>query len=347
MDFDDTRLDDAELLRSHDAVLRELALTGARIRVESAGVQVDPDWLGARPRGIIAVGSEARLIRAVVEPHCPMPFVAWPLSGLPGWVGPLDLVIVLGSAGADQALAGTVVQATRRGAALIVAAPQDSALAQAATSSATLLIPTRTGDPLAAAVAVLGVLHTLALGPQVRPDSVAEAADLVAESCSPHRDLSDNPAKDLAMGLAEAQPLVWGASVLAARASRRIAEALRRNSRRPALAADAGDLSPVLQGSPLRDLFDDPYEAAPRTPPALIVLEDGLGDPLSRVEGQRLVELAETRGVRVCQLLAEPQKADVDSYLSLLQQGLFGASYLGIGLGSCAPAREGLWAPGS
>ena len=52
--------------------------------------------------------------------------------------------------------------------------------------------------------------------------------DQVAEDCSPYADVSENPAKDLALGLADAHPLVWGGSVLAARASRRIAEGCER-----------------------------------------------------------------------------------------------------------------------
>ena len=50
--------------------------------------------------------------------------------------------------------------------------------------------------------------------------AVADAMDQVATDCSPYADVAENPAKDLAPGLAEAQPLVWGGSVLAARASR-------------------------------------------------------------------------------------------------------------------------------
>ena len=53
----------------------------------------------------------------------------------------------------------------------------------------------------------------------------------MAIACSPHRDLAVNPAKMLAIALADTNPLVWGGSVLAARAARRVAESLRRASR--------------------------------------------------------------------------------------------------------------------
>ena len=50
---------------------------------------------------------------------------------------------------------------------------------------------------------------------------------MVAESASPHHDLAVNEAKDLACALADAEPLLWGGSVLAARASRRLAQWMR------------------------------------------------------------------------------------------------------------------------
>ena len=78
-----------------------------------------------------------------------------------------------------------------------------------------------TGDPLAAAVVGLVALHRLGLGPYTSTDAIAAALDTVAEACSARTDVSVNPAKAMALDLADATPLVWGGSVLAARASRR------------------------------------------------------------------------------------------------------------------------------
>lgn len=69
---------------------------GARIRSEALDARIPAD-LTMTPRGVIVAGAEARLIRAVLEPVCPVPLIAWPLPGLPGWVGALDLVVVLAS----------------------------------------------------------------------------------------------------------------------------------------------------------------------------------------------------------------------------------------------------------
>ena len=127
---------------------------------------------------------------------------------------------------------------------------------------------------------MLAGLHELQLGPRCIRSSVADAMDQVAEDCSPFADVSENPAKDLAMGLAEAQPLVWGGSVLAARASRRLAEALRAASGRAALAADADALLPILEAAAPRDPFADPFEDAVSADrrPCLVLLDDGNTD---------------------------------------------------------------------
>ena len=71
------------------------------------------------------------------------------------------------------------------------------------------------------------------------PDAAADAMDLVAEASAARLDIAQNRAKAIAIELADADPLVWGGSILAARASRRVAEALRAATGRVVLSADA------------------------------------------------------------------------------------------------------------
>ncbi|NHB85689.1 hypothetical protein G7085_16725 [Tessaracoccus sp. HDW20] len=204
----------------------------------------------------------------------PVPFMAWPGPTLPAWVGPLDMVVVLGGYNSPEWVLHCAGEAARRGVALIVTAPEDSALAAAAASGGTTLIPTFEDDPVAAAVAALALLGDLGLGPIVHPEHVADAADLVAEACAPRLDLAANPGKELALELADGIPLVWGGTVLAGRASRRIAEALRRASGRPALAADASELDTLLGAVPVRDPFADPFDDAGDSRPVVVLLDD-------------------------------------------------------------------------
>src|SRR5690606_19787823 len=118
--FDESRLDDEAALAGADHVLRHLAQSGARVRLaasEAAGevAQATAAPGDARPRPVSAAGPDARLLRAVLEPWCPVPFVAWPGPGLPGWAGSLDLVVMLAPDGSDAASASAVAEAVRRG----------------------------------------------------------------------------------------------------------------------------------------------------------------------------------------------------------------------------------------
>lgn len=332
-EFDDARLEDPAALLRSDGLLRRLAGAGARMRIEHGSAseplrQLEP----LRPRAVIAAGTEARLIRAMLEPTCPVPFVAWPRHGLPGWVGPLDLVVVVAPEGGTPDLVATVHEAVRRGCSLVIACPPVSSIAEYAGSRATTLLPTSTEDPLAAAALILGALAQLQLGPAVDLLAVADAMDAVAEECSPFVDLAANPGKDLALGMADAQPLVWGGSVLAARASRRVAEAIRAASGRPALAADAEALLIVLDAAQARDPFADPFEqTVTDRRPTLLVLDDGHGDEMVQVARNRLVAMAEGRDVRV-NVVQHHDGSELSRYAALLQTGFYAAAYLEVGL---------------
>ena len=330
--FDDARLEDEHWLARIDGPLRHLAEAGSRLRREAGAapaLHLSPD---DRPRAVVAAGTEARLIRALLEPTCPVPFVAWPSHGLPGWVGPLDLVIVLASDGSDPGLVATVREAARRGARLLVACPPGSVIAEHAASRGTILLPMHTGDTLAAVILVLTALHDLGLGPRVDLDEVAEAMDAVAIACSPSADLASNRAKELACALADAQPLVWGGSVLAARASRRIAEALRAESGRPALAADARELLPIINATATRDLFADPFDdPVGDRRPVLVICADGPNDELDRAARSSLMAAADRHDVRVAVIDHDAPSA-VARYAAVLQEGRYAALYLGLGL---------------
>jgi hypothetical protein len=334
--FDDSSLENPKALASADVILRRLAEAGARVRRETDNALEPINELGdlPQPRAVIAAGAEARFIRAMLEPVCPVPFVAWPAHGLPGWVGALDLVVVMASDHAAPGLIATVHEAVRRGSQLIIACPKASLIAEHAASRSTVLLPTATADPLAAAIVMLSGLNEMQLGPEVRPDLVANAMDRVAEECSPFADVAENPAKDLAMGLADAQPLVWGGSVLAARASRRLAEALRAASGRAALAADADELLPIVETAGPRDPFEDPFEdgAPADRRPTLMLLDDGNNEAIIRSDHERLLAAAELNDVRVC-TIAHWTGSDVERYASLLQTGMYAAVYLAVALG--------------
>lgn len=336
--FDESRLDDEQALAGADLRLRSLAESGARVRREAAlGAEDLADALrraaeAGRPRAVVAAGPDSRLLRAVLEPFCPVPFVAWPAPGLPGWAGSLDLVVVLAPSGDDPGEAAAAAEAVRRGCQLVVAAPKGSLVAQHAEGRDSSLLPVESADQLAVAVLMLTYLNHVGLGPEAEADRIADALDEVATSCSPHRDISVNPGKILALSLADALPLVWGGSVLAARAARRVAESLRRASGRGVIAGTVDDLLPMLEAARPRDVFDDPYaDDSGSARPVLVVLDDGGSDPVTTDQRRTLVQAADARGVRV-EVVEANESSEVARYASLLLQGTYASEYLRLGL---------------
>jgi hypothetical protein len=336
--FDESRLDDESALAGHDLRLRTLAESGARVRREAGESAAAIEEAVARaleqgrPRTVIAAGPDSRLLRAVLEPWCPVPFVAWPGPALPGWAGSLDLVVVLAPDGSDTGTASAVAEAIRRGCQVVVACPPVSMVAEHAAGRWSTILPTVTRDQLATAVVMLSYLDRVQLGPATEAEPVAEALDDVAISCSPTRDIAVNPAKMLAIALADANPLVWGGTVLAARAARRVAESIRRASGRTALAGDAEHLLPVLEAARQRDVFVDPFaDAQPEARPMLLLLDDGSEEPVVREQRGRLLAAASSRGVRV-ENVSTDAPSEVARYASLLLSGTYAAEYLRVGM---------------
>lgn len=365
--FDDTRLDDAAALARADAYLRGVASWGAEVRkAHQAALPVVAGLrVGDRPRAVVAAGANGRLFRAVLEPICPVPFVAWPRAGLPGWAGPLDLVVLVSPSGDDTAGATVAAEARWRGCELLVACPTSSAVAGLAAARSTTILPAGSRDPLALSVPVLAALHLLGLGPEVAAEPVAAALDGVALRCAPSRPTGQNPAKDLALVLADALPVVWGGSVLAARAARRVAEALRPASGRPAVAGEAAQLVPLLENARELDVFADPFAEPASQPtgqlagqlagaamgpgddlaggpaaarPALLVLDDGSDDAAVGVDRDRLLAAADSRRVAthvvdaVDVSAAQAPLSPIGTFAALQAAGRFTAAYLAVGL---------------
>ena len=332
--FDDTRLDDAEVLSRADQRLRFLAEAGARVRaeVQLSAEQLDSIGEQSPPRAVVAAGKGARLLRAVLESTCPVPFVAWPGPGLPGWAGPLDTVVVLAQAHDDASAATAVAEARRRGSTLLVTSIRGSQIEERAVGPHSIVLSTQTDDSLAGAVVLLQAMARLRLGPAVDGEAVARSLDDVAARCSPFVDSATNPAKLLALALGDGVPLLWGGSSLAARAARRIAEAVRRETGKPAFAADVDHLLPVLERTPEKDVFADPFESGGGAArPCVLIVDDGTDDQSVTAERTRLAEAAQRFDVPV-EYLSEGGGSALARYASALGLGTYVAAYLGIAI---------------
>ncbi|AHI01263.1 hypothetical protein GCM10010174_11340 [Kutzneria viridogrisea] len=219
--LDDTLLDDPARLSEADGpgLLRASAAAGAQVRsvVEAAEEAGIAQFAADRPRALVLVArpgaglAAAQLLMALLTSTCPVPVVLTDL--VPSWVGALDVVIAHTEDHGDGLLAESVDRASRRGARVIVTAPAEGPVAAAAAGHSLLLpprVPVPTGFGYARALAAgLVVVRSLGL---LRIDLPLLADELDREAERDHlvHESFMNPAKSLALRLADRQPLLWG-----------------------------------------------------------------------------------------------------------------------------------------
>ena len=286
--LDDTLLEDADRLLDADrrGLLRAAASAGAQVRATAdAAREAGLATLeGQRPRALVlltrpgAGETVARLVATMATPICPAPVVVTPVA--PPWLGPLD-VVVASHAGrdgdpADAGVAEAVDRAVRRGATVVLTGPDDGPAAAAAAGRALSVVPrlptAREELPagldaptdLAAALAVTGALGVLAVDPEV----LADRLDAEAERDGPRGESFVNPAKSLALRLADRTPVLWGIDPVAGALAAHVATGLAAHA---GVVAHAGTLTgaealPGLAavvgaggGAGGADLFADPF----------------------------------------------------------------------------------------
>jgi len=164
--LDESLLDAPEALARADTrgLLRGAAEAGARVRTAArhaaeAGVaDLKPD---GRPRAVLVAGPGAAgsctadLLGALSGGNIPVSLIGptgvAPAPGalrwaLPGWAGPLDLLVIATPDGTEPGLPRLVEQAYRRGCALVAVAPGDSPLAGAVAQARGLMVPLATSS---------------------------------------------------------------------------------------------------------------------------------------------------------------------------------------------------------
>ncbi|MBF6210986.1 tobH protein [Nocardia puris] len=225
-------LDDAASLEAADngGALRSAASGGAQVRATAAAVaeQALARLTDLRPRSLVLVSGSGRAARAAailvaaLGDRAGMPVV--PVSALPPWVGPLDVVLVAGDDAGDPRLIDAVDRALRRGAEVVVAAPLEGPLRAVAAGRAAVLEPrvpvldhNRLLRYLAAGIAVLRLVDPGRTGASV-PDltELADVLDAEALRDGPHNEVFHNPAKTLAARMQQRGVVLAGDSPAAA-----------------------------------------------------------------------------------------------------------------------------------
>lgn len=375
--FDEGLLDDAERIEGADqaGTLRAIATAGAQIR-QAATLAVEAGVAGlrddGRPRTLVVVASGADeavggIVTAVAGPDTAVPVVVVADGVLPGWVGPLDLVVACDAAGERVPADGghdtvaLVAAAGRRGCRLVVVSPRRTPLAEAAAAARALHVPIEpAGRPpgtnlwLLAAPALLAAAASRVIAVAPAFDDVADLLDDLATRCRPSQEPFVNPAKELALGLAGDLPLLWATGPLAAVAARRLAARLAAQAGCPALPAAAhevvgaalGLLDGPLVATGSDDIFFDPEVDSPSsgtTRPHVVLLHDGI-TPDGTTDGparegafvadrvEVLRGVIERRGVRLRELVGEGREP-LARLASLVCLGDFAAAYLALALG--------------
>ncbi len=339
--LDESLLDDEEALAGADpsGVLRALAGAGAQVRravevSEESGIsRLDP---GDRPRSVVvaARGGSAVIgaaIAALAGASSPGPVVVRTGDALPGWVGPLDLVVGASLSGRSAPGVRLLAEAGRRGARVLTIGRADSSMARVSEQVRGLHVATP--PPSAGAVsapttrtALWSLLTPVLLAGDrlglftASPEdlmAVADALDDEAETARPSSAVFVNPAKTLALELAGSIPVVLGDGPLAAVAARRAASVLARTARVPALAGtlpdDAGDVvatfggplagaAAAAGGDALDDLFLDPYLDGPSGPRLRLLLLTETTPDTRGPATSAVLDIAERSGVRVSEV---------------------------------------------
>ena len=366
---EESLLNDAGRLHAADpsGMLRALASAGAQVR-ESAALAAEANLSSladeGRPRAVVVagVGTAARtgdLLETVAGPRCPVPVVGHRTAGIPGWVGAADAVIAVSASGRSPEAIAAAEAAGRRGARLVAIGPPDSELQELAERARAPFVPVPRRAPARASlwaltVPVLLAARTLGLVRIAEADFAETAARLDddAERCRPDADSFVNPAKALALDLANSIPIVWGSSPLATVAARRVGDMLSANSRYPVVAGSLGEAGRGRVGlvdgiygglvESARDIYADPGVEPEPTRLRLVLLRDGgladdeteAGEP-SVVEERRadaVVELAARRGVR-CGVIQAEGGSPLERLASLIAVPDFASVYLALAHG--------------
>ena len=357
---DDAVLDDPEAMAELDGgeMLRAVATAGAQVR--EALLLVEPELLAPladddRPRAVVITGMggsgiAADVAAAVAGRTCPVPVVPHRGHRLPGWVGPMDLVVAVSCSGSTEETLSAADEALRRGARVVLVGAAGSPLAARADGGRALHLRVDAHGRMpranlwGLAVPVLLVLDAVGLV-DVPRDLLARTADdldRTAERCAPGVDTMENPAKTLALALDGSLPYVWGASDVANVAAARTVAQLAENAKYPGV---AGPLTEVhhnqvvvmagVFGSPggevdEDDIFRDPVEDGPGRPRMrLLLLRDTDEVPQVAARADATVRLAEQYAVPCSELRAEGEHP-VSRLASLVAPLDFATVYLAL-----------------
>ncbi len=367
--FDLDLLDDPERIDrlDRDDFLRALATAGAQVRRAStiaAESALPAGGAGERPRAVViaAMGADdlvADVAATLAATASPIGVVHARGGPLPGWVGPLDLVLAVSVSGTAVGPVQLADEAGRRGATVVGVSAPGAPLAYAVARARGIHLPLESaGRPsrtaawgVVASAALVLEAHGVLTGVSGDLPALADRLDEIAAACRPASEAFVNPGKVLAGELAGRLPLILGDGPVTGVAARRAGAMLARTARTPSFpgqlpdAAAAlvacldGPFAPAPAADGGRDIFADPYLDTPTTHLALLAIRDLLPDDPAPADATRhntaqgIVDLAERRGVEVRELRPSAPGTPLVRVADLIAHLDFAAAYLALGLG--------------
>lgn len=342
--------DDVEELQSadRDGLLHSVALAGAQVRsvAEARREGILEPLADLRPRSVVivtgasAVGADAvRFVVATLGARVDVPIVVIP--ALPGWIGPLDVVVLAGDDAGDPALIDAGARSTRRRAEVVTLAPLEGPLRDAVAGRVLDLSPRVSVRPeFRFCGLVAGLLAVCAALIQVRTtggvvdfDELASALDDEAAANHPGREGFRNQAKLLAAKV-QGREVIWSGDdapteVLAQHASVAFAALAAAPGASLALPAAVGAaLLRASSGTSSESIFYDPdFDGPARVPPQLLVISSAARQwqtraRLGAVTADVLVDEADDEQTAV------PGRDETMGYLVLMLRTEMAAVYL-------------------
>lgn len=355
---DEYLLDDAEEIAARDPGEALLAIASApaqlREAVHNAG-EIDFAELVSegRPRAVVVAGMGAAghvgdLLAAVLGATCPVPVVTHCDFGLPGWVGPADLVVLVSFSGRTEETLSAADEAVRRGCRVFAVAGADTPLADRTSGRGPIALLPRSNRRSATSLWALSIPLVvmagefgLSGGGASAVGDAAETLELMTERYKPTRDAFLNPAKTLALGLAGRLPIVWGASAVSGVAAARFVSQLAVMAQYPAVFGELPEARHRESAGVDRKEHGD-------LPVHFVLFRDSNEHPNVARRADAARELRTEMGSTVLEVAAEGS-TPLARLASLVSLGDFTSAYLALLLGvdpsgprqPVVPAREG------
>jgi glucose/mannose-6-phosphate isomerase len=355
--IDDLLLDDIEAMSALDAsdMLSAVASSGAQMReavetinrskLEQVSADVQPRNLVIAGLGGSGVGGQ--VLRAVLGHSTPIPIHLEQSYSLPGWVGPMDVVIGVSCSGSTEETLTMTAEAGRRGSRVITIGAQESELAKVSESISGALhfdidakgrSPRSSlwthATPLLLVANALGIAHI----DEKEFEIAADVMDELSVANGPSVELGKNPAKELALKCASSLPMVWGTGMIGATSASRFMAQLAENAKIPAVHGELPEVGHnqivafdgVLAGAaPERDIFSDEIDGMIDRRIHLFMLRDANEHSAVEKRIRIVLDIAKERGIPVSMLQATDGHA-VRRLASLIVPTDWASVYAGI-----------------